>query len=129
MMSDMEVCMKQKCVTEFLHVEKLAPTDPSVIVLFVSVVASMEINRRHYIRRNACMYLQHKCALNLTVIAELTEFLPKLLFLKDGKREYKTNVSHQSRKWLCKVTENTDSYKQLFEDFMWGDYMLPHVHC
>lgn len=75
------------------------------------------------------MYLQHECALNLTVIAELTEFLPKLLFLKDGKREYKTNVSHQSRKWLYKVTENTDSYKQLFEDFMWGDCMLPHVHC
>ena len=25
--SDMEVCMKQMCVTEFLHVEKMAPTD------------------------------------------------------------------------------------------------------
>ena len=25
--SDMEVCMKQRCVTEFLHVEKDAPKD------------------------------------------------------------------------------------------------------
>ena len=25
--SDMEVWMKQRCVTEFLHVEKMAPTD------------------------------------------------------------------------------------------------------
>ncbi|MEQ5179387.1 hypothetical protein [Proteus genomosp. 6] len=27
MVSDMEVCMKQSCVTEFLHVEKMAPID------------------------------------------------------------------------------------------------------
>ena len=27
MASDMEVWMKQRCVTEFLHVEKMAPTD------------------------------------------------------------------------------------------------------
>ena len=27
MMSDMEVLMKQRCVTEFLHAEKVAPTD------------------------------------------------------------------------------------------------------
>jgi len=27
MTSDMEVHMKQRCVTEFLHVEKMAPTD------------------------------------------------------------------------------------------------------
>jgi len=27
MASDMEVCMKQKCVTEFLHVEIIAHTD------------------------------------------------------------------------------------------------------
>ena len=27
MMSDMEVQMKQRCVTEFLHAEKIAPTD------------------------------------------------------------------------------------------------------
>ena len=27
MVSDMEMHMKQRCVTEFLHVEKMAPTD------------------------------------------------------------------------------------------------------
>ena len=27
MVSDMEVCLKQKRVTEFLHAEKMAPTD------------------------------------------------------------------------------------------------------
>ena len=27
MMSDMEVCMEQRCVTDFLHAEKMAPTD------------------------------------------------------------------------------------------------------
>ena len=27
MVSDMEVCMKERCVTEFLHVEKMASTD------------------------------------------------------------------------------------------------------
>ena len=27
MTSDMEVCMKQRCVAELLHVEKFAPTD------------------------------------------------------------------------------------------------------
>jgi hypothetical protein len=27
MVTDMEVCMKQRCVTEFLHAEKIAPTD------------------------------------------------------------------------------------------------------
>jgi len=27
MVSDMEVQMKQRCVTEFLHAEKIAPTD------------------------------------------------------------------------------------------------------
>ena len=27
MVSDMEVQMKQKCVTEFLNAEKMAPTD------------------------------------------------------------------------------------------------------
>ena len=27
MVSDMEVCMKQRCVIEFLHVEKMAPID------------------------------------------------------------------------------------------------------
>ena len=27
MVSDMEVCMKQRCVTEFLHAEKMAPID------------------------------------------------------------------------------------------------------
>jgi len=27
MVSDMEVHMKQKCITEFLHAEKTAPTD------------------------------------------------------------------------------------------------------
>ena len=27
MMSDMEACMKQRCVTEFLHTERIAPTD------------------------------------------------------------------------------------------------------
>ena len=27
MVSDREVCMKQRCVTEFLHGEKMAPTD------------------------------------------------------------------------------------------------------
>ena len=27
MMSDMEVRMKQRCVTEFLHMEKIAPTE------------------------------------------------------------------------------------------------------
>ena len=27
MASDMEVCMKQRCDTEFLHVEKIVPTD------------------------------------------------------------------------------------------------------
>ena len=27
MASDMEVCMKQRCGTEFLHVEKIVPTD------------------------------------------------------------------------------------------------------
>ena len=27
MESDMEVCMKQRCVIEFLHVEKMTPTD------------------------------------------------------------------------------------------------------
>ena len=26
-MSDMEVCMKQRCVSPFLHMEKMAPTD------------------------------------------------------------------------------------------------------
>jgi len=25
--SDMEVCMKKRCVTEFLHVEEVSPTD------------------------------------------------------------------------------------------------------
>jgi len=29
MASDMEVCVKQRCVTEFLYVEKMAPTDIS----------------------------------------------------------------------------------------------------
>ena len=27
MASDMEVCMKQECVTEFLHAEEIAPID------------------------------------------------------------------------------------------------------
>ena len=27
MVSNMEVCMEQRCFTEFLHVEKMAPTD------------------------------------------------------------------------------------------------------
>ena len=27
MVSDIKVCMKQRCVTEFLHVEKMAPID------------------------------------------------------------------------------------------------------
>mgnify|MGYP001855546077 FL=1 len=27
MVSDMEVCMKQRCVTEFRHEEKIAPND------------------------------------------------------------------------------------------------------
>jgi len=27
MVSDMEVCMKQRCVTEFFHAEKIAPND------------------------------------------------------------------------------------------------------
>ena len=27
MASDMEVCVKESCVTEFLHEEKMAPTD------------------------------------------------------------------------------------------------------
>ena len=27
MVSDMEAHVKEKCVTEFLHVEKMAPTD------------------------------------------------------------------------------------------------------
>jgi len=27
MASDVEVCMKKRCVTEFLHAEKLAPLD------------------------------------------------------------------------------------------------------
>ena len=27
MTSDMEVCVKQKCVTEFLHVENIAPIE------------------------------------------------------------------------------------------------------
>ena len=27
MMSDIEVCIEQRCVTEFLHLEKMAPTD------------------------------------------------------------------------------------------------------
>jgi len=27
MASDMEVCMKQRCITELLYVEKMAPTD------------------------------------------------------------------------------------------------------
>jgi len=27
--SDMGVCMEQRCVTEFLHAEKMAPTDNS----------------------------------------------------------------------------------------------------
>ena len=27
MASDMEACMKERCVTEFLHMEKIAPID------------------------------------------------------------------------------------------------------
>ena len=33
MMSDMEVQMKQKCVTELLHVEKMAPIDSHLCLL------------------------------------------------------------------------------------------------
>ena len=33
MASDMEVSMKQKCVTEFLHAEKFAPTDTDQCLL------------------------------------------------------------------------------------------------
>ena len=33
MASDMEVCMKQRCVTEFLHAEKMAPTDIHLCLL------------------------------------------------------------------------------------------------
>jgi len=36
MVSDMEVCMKQRCVIEFLHAEKIAPTDIDQSLLNVS---------------------------------------------------------------------------------------------
>ncbi len=44
MASDMEVCMKQRCVTEFLHVEKMAPTDIHRHLLNIYGEQTMDVN-------------------------------------------------------------------------------------
>ena len=44
MASDMEVCMKQRCVTEFLHVEKMSPTDIHGHLLNVSGDQTVDVS-------------------------------------------------------------------------------------
>ena len=44
MVSDMEVCMNQRCVTEFLHAEKIAPTDIHQLLLNVDGDQTVDVS-------------------------------------------------------------------------------------
>ena len=44
MVSDLEACAKQKCVTEFLHVQKMAPTDTNQHMLNVFEDQTMDVS-------------------------------------------------------------------------------------
>ena len=48
MESDMEVCMKQECVTEFLHVEKMAPTGIHCQLLNVYGDQTMDVSTERW---------------------------------------------------------------------------------
>ena len=44
MVSDMEVHVKQRCVTEFLHAEKMAPTDIHLCLLNIYGDQTVHVN-------------------------------------------------------------------------------------
>jgi len=82
MMSDMEECMKQRCGTEFLNAEKLAPTDihwwvlnidgeqtvdMSTVTWCFSAVAATMWKTRHVLDSHAGV---RKCACKLLFIAD-----------------------------------------------------------